>query len=99
MSGGGGHVTAGGAMCMELLTTSGWSAVSSIEGVLLQVRLAMSNLEPSPARLEGKGNKQTVMDYSVGEAVAAYIRACDRHGWKVPESFKEFASGVDASMY
>jgi len=41
MQGGGGHVTAGGALCMELLTNSGWSAVSNIESVLLQVRLAM----------------------------------------------------------
>lgn len=35
--GGGGHVTVGGALCMELLTNSGWSAVSSLESVLLQV--------------------------------------------------------------
>lgn len=35
--GGGGHVTIGGALCMELLTNSGWSAVSSLESVLLQV--------------------------------------------------------------
>ena len=36
--GGGGHVTLGGAICMELLTNSGWSAVSSIESVLFQGR-------------------------------------------------------------
>lgn len=51
MQGGGGHVTAGGALCMELLTNSGWSPVSSVESVLLQVRMAMSSLEPKPARL------------------------------------------------
>ena len=94
--GGGGHVTAGGAMCMELLTNSGWSSVSSMEGVLLQVRLALSNLEPRPARLEGKGNRQSQQDYGTGEAMAAYIRACNTHGWKVPDSFKEFASGAGA---
>ncbi|KAL8846923.1 MAG: hypothetical protein Q9221_008011 [Calogaya cf. arnoldii] len=76
MAGGGGHVTAGGALCMELLTNSGWSAVSNMESVLLQVRLAMSSTDPKPARLEpGK-----VRDYDVGEAIEAYIRACHAHG-------------------
>jgi ubiquitin-conjugating enzyme E2 Q len=91
--GGGGHVTSGGAMCMELLTTSGWSAVSSIEGILLQVRLAMANLEPKPARLEGLGQHRGCSDYAVGEAMTAYIRACQTHGWTVPASFKELAAG------
>ncbi|KAF2020785.1 hypothetical protein BU24DRAFT_8388 [Aaosphaeria arxii CBS 175.79] len=87
--GGGGHVTAGGAMCMELLTNDGWSAVSSIESVLLQVRMAMSSLEPKPARLENHIRS----DYGVAEAVDAYIRACQVHGWTVPEGFREMALG------
>ncbi|OCK76654.1 hypothetical protein K432DRAFT_407993 [Lepidopterella palustris CBS 459.81] len=87
--GGGGHVTAGGALCMELLTNNGWSAVSSIESVLLQVRMAMSSLEPKPARLEIGAPR----DYSVGEAVDAYIRACNAHGWTVPAGFREMAYG------
>lgn len=97
--GGGGHVTAGGAMCMELLTNSGWSSVSSMEGILLQVRLAISNLEPRPARLEGAGKKQHQQDYGTGDAMAAYIRACQVHGWKVPDSFQEFASGANPNFY
>ena len=76
MQGGGGHVTAGGALCMELLTNSGWSAVSNIESVLLQVRLALSSTDPKPARLENG----VVRDYGVGEAIEAYIRACNTHG-------------------
>lgn len=76
MEGGGGHVTAGGALCMELLTNSGWSAVSNIESVLLQVRLAMSSTDPRPARLA----HGAIKDYSVDEAVDAYIRACTMHG-------------------
>jgi ubiquitin-conjugating enzyme E2 Q len=87
--GGGGHVTAGGAMCMQLLTNDGWSAVSSIESVLLQVRMAMASLEPKPARLENGGRA----DYGVGEAVEAYIRACAVHGWTVPTGFREMAYG------
>lgn len=79
--GGGGHVTAGGAICMELLTNSGWSAVTSIESLLLQVRLAISTKE-HPARLAPHGRNY---DYSVGEAVAAYTRACRAHGWAIPK--------------
>jgi ubiquitin-conjugating enzyme E2 Q len=88
MNGGGGHVTAGGAMCMELLTNSGWTAVSSIEGVLLQIRMAISNLEPRPARLEHIGAQQ--VDYGIGEAINAYVRACQAHGWEVPAGLMEF---------
>lgn len=88
-AGGGGHVTAGGAMCMELLTNDGWSAVSSIESILLQVRMAMSSLDPKPARLENHGR----IDYGVGEAVEAYMRACAVHGWTVPPGFREMALG------
>jgi ubiquitin-conjugating enzyme E2 Q len=91
MAGGGGHVTAGGALCMELLTNSGWTAVSSIEGVLLQVRMAISNLEPKPARLENP-SKQSQRDYGVGEAMQAYIRACNAHGWEIPKGFDELGS-------
>ncbi|KAJ5652417.1 hypothetical protein N7507_009843 [Penicillium longicatenatum] len=84
-AGGGGHVTAGGAMCMELLTNSGWSPVTSIESVLLQVRLALSTTEPRPARLLARGTKS---DYGIGEAVAAFKRACLSHGWQVPSDLE-----------
>jgi ubiquitin-conjugating enzyme E2 Q len=87
--GGGGHVTGGGAMCMELLTNDGWSAVSSIESILLQVRMAISSLDPKPARLENTAR----MDYGVGEAVEAFTRACAMHGWTVPAGFREMALG------
>ncbi|OJD23440.1 hypothetical protein ACJ73_05203 [Blastomyces percursus] len=95
LAGGGGHVTAGGALCMELLTNSGWSAASSIESVLLQVRMAISSTEPQPARLAGgqSVSKGTVRDYGVGEAVEAYIRACRMHGWEVPKDFGKMTMG------
>ncbi|THC89050.1 hypothetical protein EYZ11_011507 [Aspergillus tanneri] len=79
-NGGGGHITAGGAVCMELLTNSGWSPVTSIERVLLQVRIAITSTDPRPARLE----RSQKTDYSVGEAVDAYVRVCQFHGWQVP---------------
>ena len=88
MAGGGGHVTGGGALCMELLTNSGWSAVSSIESVLLQVRMAISSTDPKPARLAMGGRG----DYGVGEAIDAYLRACRAHGWEA-SNMDDFKNG------
>lgn len=88
MNGGGGHVTAGGAMCMELLTNSGWLPTASIESVLLQVRMAITNTEPRPARL-ARGLRSS--DYGVGEAVEAYKRACITHGWQIPEDITKLS--------
>ena len=83
--GGGGNVTLGGAMCMELLTNTGWSAVSTVESVLMQVRMALMD-EERPARLE----KGPVQSYSVSEAVEAFKRACRSHGWRMPEGIDTF---------
>ena len=95
--GGGGHVTEGGAICMELLTNNGWSAVSSIESVLLQIRLAMSEQE-RPAKLAGNrgygyGGVADGGVYGVGEAIVAYERACRAHGWTVPPAFTSLQRG------
>lgn len=84
-AGGGGHITLGGAMCMELLTSTGWSAVTCIESLLLQVRLAISSTDPRPARLSQRRGTQ---DYTVSEAVESYKRACIMHGWKVPQDME-----------
>lgn len=73
---------------LQLLTNSGWSSVLTIESVLLSVRLEMSSTDPRPARLV-KDNH----DYGVGEAVEAYIRACNMHGWAIPQGFREMALG------
>lgn len=86
--GGGGHVTEGGAICMELLTTNGWLPANSIESTLLQIRLAISEKE-RPARLLRRAGKGF---YGVTEAIEAYERACRAHGWKVPEAFATFRS-------
>ena len=81
LQGGGGHITAGGAVCMELLTNNGWNPSCGIEGVLLQVRMAMMSTDPKPARLESRNSQRgATEDYSVGEAIEAYKRACMTHG-------------------
>lgn len=91
--GGGGHVTQGGAMCMELLTSNGWSPVTSMESVLLQIRLALSSVEPHPARLELGQNaaRKTVRSYDATAAYAAYVRVCGQHGWRVHEGFQKIS--------
>lgn len=96
--GGGGHIVIGGAMCMELLTNSGWSSVMSMENVLLQVRMAIAS-EPF-ARLEGKGKitNDGRNDYAAGEAAEGYIRACQNHGWQVPPGFREVAHGMSSAQ-
>lgn len=86
--GGGGHVVMGGAMCMELLTNTGWSSISSMESVLMQVRLAIAS-EPF-ARLDRKSRG----DYGSGEAADGFTRACRAHGWKEPPGFKQIVYGL-----
>ncbi|KAI1498060.1 hypothetical protein F5X99DRAFT_420860 [Biscogniauxia marginata] len=88
MNGGGGHVTSGGAMCMELLTNTGWSPANSMESVLLQVRMALCNLEPTPARLQSTARGSN-SQYGVSEAIDAYIRAATAHQWEVPKDLLE----------
>lgn len=49
--------------------------------------MAMSSLDPKPARLEN-GSR---LDYGVGEAIEAFLRACLNHGWTPPPGFREMA--------
>ncbi|KAL7624067.1 hypothetical protein AAE478_005624 [Parahypoxylon ruwenzoriense] len=97
MHGGGGHVTAGGAMCMELLTNTGWSPANSLESVLVQVRLALCSTDPRPARLIST-NRGNMGEYSISEAINAYMRAAATHGWEVPKDFRTELSRGSASL-
>ncbi|KAJ5520548.1 Ubiquitin-conjugating enzyme E2 [Penicillium fimorum] len=85
-AGGGGHITTGGSLCMELLTYSGWLPTASIESVLLQVRMAITNTDPRPARLNLLCAN---IDYSVGEAVEAYRRVAMAHGWQISKDIEQ----------
>lgn len=89
--GGGGHVTAGGAICSEMLTNSGWSPAMSIEKIFLQVRLGLCDLNP-PARLECASKGQVAADYGIHEAIDAYTRAARMHGWSIPNDIREISS-------
>ncbi|KAK6338185.1 hypothetical protein TWF730_002260 [Orbilia blumenaviensis] len=88
MNGGGGHVTVGGAVCLEMLTGTGWDSKATIESILLNVRLAMMSTDPKPAKLEVGGGGRS---YGVAEAASAYLRACRTHGWTVPKGFEEMS--------
>ncbi|KAF4337905.1 hypothetical protein FBEOM_8270 [Fusarium beomiforme] len=91
--GGGGHVTIGGAICSELLTSSGWSPALSLEKVFLEVRMNLCEKDPA-ARLEAAGRFSSGgnMDYSMFEAVDAYRRAAAAHGWQVPSDLEMLQS-------
>lgn len=88
--GGGGHVTAGGAICSEMLTGSGWSPAMSMENVFLQIRLGLCDTE-RPARLDT--GCLVGQDYGIGEAVDAYMRAARTHGWVVPQDVRTIDMG------
>jgi ubiquitin-conjugating enzyme E2 Q len=53
----------------------------------------MSSTDPRPAQLEAGSSR----DYGVGEAIDAYVRACQVHGWTVPPGFREMAMGGEPS--
>lgn len=79
--GGGGHVTAGGSLCMSVLTMDDWSPVYSISQVLVMVHSALSSVDPRPAKIADRGS------YSEHEAMDAYLRVAGTHGWRVPEGW------------
>ncbi|KIJ34113.1 hypothetical protein M422DRAFT_783010 [Sphaerobolus stellatus SS14] len=83
--GGGGHITAGGSICMDLLTSDGWLPSYSISAVLLQIRLAICNPDPRPARLTTNWQ----LPYSIGEALEGFKRAANAHGWRIPEGLEK----------
>ncbi|KAL0572423.1 hypothetical protein V5O48_009541 [Marasmius crinis-equi] len=81
IQGGGGHVTGGGSICMDLLTASGWLPSYSIAAILIQIKLAISNPDPRPARLAGGDSWKR--PYQVFEALEGYKRAATTHGWQI----------------
>jgi len=70
-----GHVTIGGSICMELLTSSGWSPANDIENILIQIR---SEIIAGGARLD----LRNLTPYSEEEAKQAFVRVARQHGWE-----------------
>jgi len=76
-----GHVTLGGAICMELLTVSGWTANNDITSILIQVRAEIGSKDGG-ARLAAPTDQAQYTPYNEQEAWTAYYRAASAHGWK-----------------
>lgn len=69
-----GHVTIGGSICTEMLTSVGWSSTMTVESVLVGIR---ANMLAGGARLDLSNR----FDYSEAEAREAFHRMVREHGW------------------
>ena len=70
-----GHITSEGAICMELLTPSGWTPVQNIESLLIQIKALI---------IEGDGRideKRWKEFYTLQEAKKSFERVARGHGW------------------
>jgi hypothetical protein len=74
-----GHITIGGSMCTELLTSTGWNTNMSAMGFLLQLK---SNIMEGNAKVD----MSTKHEYTEMEALEAFNRVARDHGWKVPST-------------
>jgi len=85
-----GNVTLGGAICMEMLTLTGWRAINSIESIIMTVRSQIGSKE-SGGRLDFS---HTSSGYTEQEAWTAFYRAAETHGWNTkglgPQMFPKF---------
>jgi ubiquitin-protein ligase len=70
-----GHITAGGSLCMEALSNSGWVPSTSVEALIIQVRSVLSDggAEIDPSNFNKK--------YTMEEAREAFARAMKVHNW------------------
>lgn len=71
-----GHITIGGSICMEVLTTSGWSPSYSIENLLMQIKSEI--VDPQG---EARIDLYRKDHYTVQEAKEAFDRLVKKYGW------------------
>ena len=69
-----GHVTVGGSICQQDLTSQGWSSTTTVEGLLHSLQQLM---------IEGKARVDFdhPLPYCFEEAKAAFDRVARDHGW------------------
>ena len=75
-----GHVTIGGSMCTELLTPSGWAAMS-VHALLLSICQMLSDGAAKIQLHPDEHCSRPLLDYSEKEAHDAYKRVAQFHGW------------------
>jgi len=71
-----GHVTIGGSICTEMLTSQGWTPTMTMESVLLAIR---TNMLVGGARIDPRFVHGP--EYSEAEAREAFNRMMQQHGW------------------
>lgn len=78
----GGYVTAGGAICMELLTPQGWSSAYTVEAVILQIQATLVKGKARIMFSHVKGES-----YTLAKAQHAYkslVKIHEKSGWFTP---------------
>lgn len=73
--GGGGNITAGGSICNEILTSTGWNITYTVEMIIRDIMVNMVCATP-PARIDMYRWNQP---YTMDEAVEAYKRVAAVH--------------------
>ncbi|KAJ2945248.1 hypothetical protein O0L34_g9319 [Tuta absoluta] len=79
----GGHVIEGGTICMELLTTGGWSSAYTVEALVLQFA---ATVVQGQGRVAWSDSPDT--EYSRSRAEEAFplmVQWHDKHGWGEPD--------------
>lgn len=71
-----GHITSGGSICMELLTNQGWTQTTTMQKILLIIKM---NMLDGGARIDPVDHSKP---YGMSEAKSAYDRMLRSHGWK-----------------
>jgi len=84
------HVTLGGAVCMEVLTLTGWKPILDVLSVILMLRAEIGAPDAN-ARLALENDQYSGFAYNEQQAWEAFYRAAGNHGWDVkglgPELF------------
>lgn len=70
-----GHITAGGSICMEAISRSGWVPTTNMESLITQIKLVLAE---GDARINESHFGQR---YELAEAKEAFKRAMATHGW------------------
>ncbi|CAN8062375.1 unnamed protein product [Agarophyton chilense] len=79
----GGHVAAHGGICMELLTTSGWAPVYSLDLVCIQIRALLIH---GRARVHLSNHKSHVHAYTYEGALSDHQKIVMAHKWHAYDS-------------
>jgi len=70
-----GHITAGGSICMEAISRSGWVPTTNMESLITQIKLVLAD---GDARIDESHSSSR---YGMAEAKEAFLRAMATHGW------------------